>query len=97
MSEPNDIAQALAWMQDCGRLDTLLAPLLPMKPDKWQPYEGTIVEPVVDPPEGYIPIGPWKPIGTWTASEQIQIGDNTQRIYFGLVWRRPLKKIVSSG
>jgi len=58
--------------------------------EKWEVNEGSSDEPSTPAPAGYRAIGPWEPIGAWTASEDIQVGDNTQRIYSGVLWRRPL-------
>ena len=88
---PNELAQAIAWLQDCGRLDTIIGEMFP-KPDRWQewangaglhpddvpPWEknGDYHPPVVPP--GFEPAGPWKP---WAA------GDNWT------AWLRPLRKL----
>jgi len=56
------------------------------KVDLWQTGEGEIGhQPNVPPNEGYIPAGPWEPMGVSTS------GDNGE-IQSWLVWKRPLVK-----
>ena len=76
--QPNELAQAIAWMQDCGRLETLLSGSFP-RPDRWQVhYVRSSQEPDIDSPAGFAPLGCWEPFSSTDG---------------GYDWRRPLRRV----
>ena len=79
MSAPNDIATALAWLQDCGRLDSILAVLAP-RVDRYQDVtleygdHPDVTTADLSPDDGFAPCGPWKPYAAIETEDRGEYG-----------------------
>lgn len=86
----DDLLQIVATLQRVGM--TFRAP----EPDRWQAWNGDHygTEPEgVAPPDGFVPAGPWEPIGAGLANGRQGGGPEDMESF--VYWRRPLRAVTT--